>query len=233
MKKIGFLAMTILFNACVSIPKETVILSQTLGSDLQVLHTTHRNMVFIHFKNIEEDITSFVDDVYAPFIISYVLKNELKKYQDGGPSLYTTIENAGKKEGKEESENALKEMYDFLNAARLQIESKKGELLSPVILQETNILKSVDQSYENALYANATLTAYLQSIKKVKTAQQEALSRIGLNGVDSLISNTLVNLSDQVNAAVKKGKDIDIHSEEAFKNLEAIMEEIKQLTNNK
>ena len=233
MKNIGFLAMTIIFIGCVSIPKETVILSQTLGSDLQVLHTSHRNMVIIHFKNIEESITSFVDDVYAPFVISYVLKDEFQKYQDGGPSIYTTIEIAGKKEGKEESENALKEMYDFLSAARLQIESKKEELLSPVILQESQILNAVDQSYENALYANATLTAYLQSVKKVKTAQQEALSLVGLNGVDSLISNTLITLSDQVGAALKKGKDIDIHSEEAFNKLEAIMEEIKKLTDNK
>ena len=83
MKNLGFLIIIFLFTACVSIPKETVTLSQTLGSDLEVLHNAHRNIVDIHFKKVKDDINSFVDDVYAPFIINYVLKGELKKFKEG------------------------------------------------------------------------------------------------------------------------------------------------------
>lgn|ERR1035437_32863 len=233
MKKIGFLLIMFLVSGCVVIPKETVTLSQTLGSDLKVLHNAHRNIVNIHFEKIKDEINSFVDDVYAPYIINYVLKGELKSYKAGNPSLFGTIELAGQKQGKEESENALSEMSDFLNAARGQIESKRDELISPINTQESQILLAVDQSYENAIYANSTITGYLQSIRKVRGAQQEALSKIGLPGADTLMSNALVKLSDQVDVALKKGKEIDIKSDDAYSKLEGIVKEIKELTHKK
>lgn len=231
MKTIGILSVLFLFSSCVTIPRETILLSQTLGNDLQVLHNSHRNMTGIHFKKIKDDINSFVDDVYAPFIINYVLKDELIKYKEGEPSIYGTLEIAGKKEGKEESEKALNEMFDFQDAARRQIELKRDELISPIAQQESEIILAINQSYENAIYANSTITAYLLSVSKVKKAQEEALSMVGLAGVDSLINNSLVKISNQVDKAVKKGKEIDIRSEDALKQIEEVLNEIKDFIN--
>lgn len=229
-RTIGLLLVISAITACVSIPKETVTLSQTLGSDLKILHNAHRNIIGIHFKKIKDDIHTFVDDVYGPFVIHYVLKKELKQYKAGEPSLYGSIEIAGKTEGKKESEKALKDMSDFLDAARYQIESKRNELLAPIQKQEDRIVLAVNQSYENVIYANSTITGHLKSIRKVKEAQQEALSIIGLKGVDSLITNSLVNVSEQVKKAVKKAKEIDIKSDEAMQKLEEISNQIKEIT---
>jgi hypothetical protein len=233
MKKIVFLLIMFSVSACVAIPKETVTLSQTLGSDLKVLHDAHRNMINIHFEKIKNEINSFVNDVYSPFVINYVLKSDLKNYQEGNPSLFGAIEIAGKKEGKEESQNALNEMSDFLDAARRRIEAKRNELISPIITQQNQVLQAVDQSYEHAIYANSTITGYLESIRKVKTAQEEALSMIGLGGADTLMTNNLVKLSDQLDIALKKGKEIDIKSDDAYNKFESIIKEIKNLTNKK
>lgn len=233
MKKIGFLLIMILVSACVVIPKETVTLSETLGSDLKVLHNAHRNIVSLHYQKIKDDINSLVDEVYAPFIINYVLKDELKNYKAGNPSLFGTIEIAGQKTGKEESDNALKVMSDFLDAARDQIETKRNELISPIESQESKLLLSIDQSYEHVIYANDAITSYLQSIRKVKATQEEALSMLGLEGADTLMSNSLVKLSNQIDLAIKKGKDIDTKSDEASKKIDSIMTEIKSLTKNK
>lgn len=233
MKKIGFLWIMFFVSGCVVIPKETVTLSQTLGSDLKVLHNAHRNIVSLHYKKIKDDINSFVDEVYAPFIINFVLKDELMKYRAGNPSLFGTIEIAGQKAGKEESDNALKVMSDFLDAARDQIETKRNDLISPIESQESQLLLSIDQSYEHVIYANDAITSYLQSIRKVKETQVEALSMIGLNGADTLITNSLVKLSNQLDVAIKKGKDIDTKSDDAYKKIDAIMNEIKGLTNKK
>ena len=233
MKKVAFLFILCLASACVVIPKETVTLSQTLGSDLKVLHEAHRNMVNIHFEKIKNDINSFVNDVYSPFVINYVLKSDLKNYQEGNPSLFGTIEAAGKMEGKEESENALNEMSDFLDAARRRIESKRTELISPIVTQQNQVLQAVDQSYEHAIYANSTITGYLESIRKVKTAQEEALSMVGFGGADTVMTNNLVKLSDQLDIALKKGKEIDIKSDSAYNKFESVIKEIKNLTNKK
>jgi hypothetical protein len=231
MKKVGFLLLALLISGCVVIPKETVILSHTLGSDLKVLHNAHRNMVNIHFEKIKNEINSFVNDVYSPFVINYVLRSDLKNYKEGNPSLFGAIEIAGKKEGKEESENALNEMSDFLDAARRNIESKRNELISPIVTQQNQVLQAVNQSYEHAIYANSTITGYLESVQKVKTAQQEALSMLGLDGADTLMTNSLVRLSDQIDIALKKGKEIDIKSDDAFNQFESIIKKIKNLTN--
>jgi hypothetical protein len=233
MKKNGFLLIMFLITGCVVIPKETVTLSLTLGSDLEILQKAHRNMVNIHYSKIRNEINSFVNDVYSPFVINYVLKSELKNYKLGNKSLFGTIEIAGQKGGKEETDNALQEMSDFLNSARKQIEGKREELITPISLQENQILLAIDQSYENATYANSTITAYLQSIRKVKSAQEEALSKIGLNGADTLITSTLVKLSEKVEVALNKGKEIDTKSDDAYEQLEGIIKELKEITNKK
>lgn len=233
MKKLGFLLIMFLVSGCVVIPKETVTLSQTLGSDLMVLHNAHRNMVNIYYEKIKNEINSFVNDVYSPFVINYVLRTDLKNYKEGNHSLFGTIETAGKMDGKEESESALNEMSDFLDAARRNIESKRNELISPIVNQQNQVLQAVDQSYEHAIYANSTITGYLESVQKAKTAQKEALSMVGLEGADTLMTNNLVKLSEQIDIALQKGKDIDIKSDEAFNQFESIIKEIKNLTNKK
>jgi len=230
---IGVLVILTMLTACVVIPKETVTLSQTLGNDLVILQKAHRNIIDIHFKKINNDINSFINDVYAPFVIHYSLESELKNYKEGKPSLYLTIEIAGQKEGKIESENALKDMTDFQDAVRRKIESKRNELLTPILKQQEDIVFAVNQSYEHALYANSTLTAYLQSIRKVKGAQQEALSMLGIAGADTLITNSLVKVSEQVENAVNAGKKIDIQSDDASNQLEKISNQIKAITNKK
>lgn len=222
-----------LLAACVSIPKETVTLSQTLANDLVILHNAHRNIAQIYFKKIKDNINSFVDETYAPFVIQHVLTSELQAYQSGKPSLYGTIEGAGKKEGTPATKIAVKEMSDFQSAAYKQIEKKRNELLSPVMAQEAEVIKAVNQSYEHAIYANSTITGYLLSIRKVKEAQQEALSKLGISGADTIISNTLTKVSEQISEAVKKGKGIDIYSTNAGEQLDEISNQIKEITRNK
>lgn len=222
-----------LLAACVSIPKETVTLSQTLANDLVILHNAHRNIAQIYFKKIKDNINSFVDETYAPFVIQHVLTSELQAYQSGKPSLYGTIEGAGKKEGTPATKIAVKEMSDFQSAAYKQIEKKRNELLSPVMAQEAEVIKAVNQSYEHAIYANSTITGYLLSIRKVKEAQQEALSKLGISGADTIISNTLTKVSEQISEAVKKGKEIDIYSTNAGEQLDEISNQIKEITRNK
>ena len=59
--------------------------------------------------------------MYAPFIIHHVLEVELNKHKRGESSIYGIIENAGKKGGKDETEEALNVMLEFQEAANQQI----------------------------------------------------------------------------------------------------------------
>lgn len=216
--------------ACVSIPKETVVLSKTLGNDLEILHNSHQNLVKIYFDKIKSDINTFIDDVYAPFVINYVLKKDFKNFKDGKQSLYGSINAAGKSNEKKVTDAALEKMSKFQKAALKQISFKRNELLKPIIKQENEILSKIDKSYDNVIYANATITGYLESIRKVKEAQKEALSLIGLKGFDTQVSSTLIKMSELINDAIIEGKKIDKKSDNAIEQINAIVNKIKNIT---
>lgn len=218
---------------CAVVPTATVSLSKAIGDDLQTLHSTHRNIIQIHFNKITNDINSFVDDVYAPYIIHYVLQGDMKNYKSNQPSLFGSIQVSAQKLSKSEADSALVYMSDFLTAAREKIEAKRSELLTPIQNQTADLLSSVDRSYENAIHANAVLTGYLESLQKVKSAQQVALSKIGLSKADSTVTNSLLKLSGQVEEAIQLGKKIDIQSNDAKAQLEEVSNKIKGLTNKK
>lgn len=230
-KILGIYLLILLMASCASIPKETVTLSKTIGSELQILHDSHRGMVQLYYSTIKVNISTFINDVYAPFVIHHVLESELDKHKKGEVSLYGIIESAGKIGRKEETEEVLNIMLEFQEAANEQITTKRNELLSPIDNQEKEILREIDQFYQNTIYANATLTAYLISAHKVKESQNEALSIIGLNGMDNVVTDRLIELSALVDTALEKGKKLDVRSEEAQQEIEHIANTIKKLTN--
>ena len=114
--KIAVLIASMALTACASIPREAIILSQALGHDLQALHESHRNCMEVYYRNIKGSINSFIDDVYAPFIIHNTLNKELENYKKGGSSFYKAIESAGQKGAKKDSDDVLNSMFDFLAA---------------------------------------------------------------------------------------------------------------------
>ncbi|MCG8410091.1 MAG: hypothetical protein MI739_02280 [Bacteroidales bacterium] len=219
-----------ILNACISIPPQTVQLSRAIGNDLISFQQSHKNLAKLYFNKIETDINIFIDEVYTPFIINYVLKKELEKYKKGESSLYEAIEQAGKINGEKESIQALKKMFNFQEAAYNQIRKKREELLKPIKKQEQKLINNIDKSYENTIYANTTITNYLESASKLKKTQSEALSMIKLPNADSLITHSLVELSELVNTFVEKGKEIDIKSDNAYTEIKKISDKIKDLT---
>ena len=221
----GFLSLT----SCVSIPKETVILSKTLGADLVILHTSHRNAVELQFARMENDINSFIDEVYAPAVIHDVLKSELDKARRGENSLYASIEGAGKIGDKVAVEEALTVMEQFLVAANENIETKRKRLLEPIRVQKSELLQAVDNSYNNLIYANSTVTGYLESIRKVKEAQNEALAKIGFQESQEILTSKLLEISRGVSKALEKGREIEVKSEESFQNVNEVISDIENV----
>ncbi len=228
--KLIIIIIGIFLCSCVSIPKETVELSSVLGNDLEVLKKSHKNMVELYYTEIIDNINTFIDEVYSPFVIHYVLKAELEKHVNEEESLFGVIEDAGKVGGKEKTENALQAMTEFIEDAQEQIESKRKDLLAPIVLQKNDILCKIEDSYKNVISANITITGYLKSIKRVRASQQEALSMIGLHGLDEELNETLLNALELTKSAVRVGEKIDIKSDEAYSKIKEISDQIEDLT---
>lgn len=230
LKIIASIIVLTILGSCASIPRETVLLSQTLGKDLKELHSSHRNMVQLYYKKIKDNINVFINEVYSPYIINNMLEAEMQGCKEGEPSLYKAIEDARKLATPEATENAMEYMQDFLEMVRLQIEEKRESLFSPIATQERKLLDKINHSYENVLLANTSISNYLKSIRKLKETQQEVLSMVGLSGADTAVINSLMTVSEKVNEAVKTGKKIDIESDKASEEIREVIEKIEQLT---
>jgi vacuolar-type H+-ATPase subunit H len=217
------------FNSCISVPKQTVKLSSVIGTDLKVLENSHTTMVGLFYTEIINNINGFIEDVYAPFIINYVLKKELDSYHNSQPSIFEAIEDAATKGGKANTEKAYNDMSDFLKAARTQIEKKRNELLVPIQKQRDSIILNIKISYGNTILASSSVTSYLQSISSLKESQNEVLSVIGLKGKTEELTNTLLKMSDVAKSLLTKGKEIDIKSDDAYNKMKTLTDEIKSI----
>ena len=226
------LAIICLLNSCVSVPKETVQLSRIIGTDLTVLQNSHTTMVELFYNEIINNINAFIEEVYAPFIINYVLKGELKNYKNNvSPSIFGVINKAASDgAGKAETGEVLVEMSHFLKAANTRIEKKRNELLDPIQKQKDAMLRNINTSYENTRRANSSVTNYLQSVLSLKESQREILSIVGLKGMDEALNNTLLKASDVTKSLLIEGKEIDIESDDAFNKIKKIAAKIKSIT---
>ncbi len=226
-KKFTLLVMAIsmaFMVSCVSIPKETVTLSKTLQADMEILQHSHQAMIKMYYGSLKNDVNEFVNRVYLPFVIRFVMQSELDNYIKGQPGLYQHLEN-----NKLDTE-LLSEMYNFQEAAYQQVESKRKELLQPINEQEQALLKAINQSYQNVLYANTSLSAYLESAQSVRKSQKEAIQKMGLSLVDSIDISVQNALSEQLNELIKKGETIDLNSKEAFEKIEDLTKKIQEIT---
>ena len=228
--RIVFITVTFyIFNSCISVPKQTVKLSSVIGTDLKVLENSHTTMVGLFYTEIINNINGFIEDVYAPFIINYVLKKELDSYHNSQPSIFEAIEDAATKGGKANTEKAYNDTSDFLKAARTQIEKKRNELLVPIQKQRDSIILNIKISYGNTILASSSVTSYLQSISSLKESQNEVLSVIGLKGKTEELTNTLLKMSDVAKSLLTKGKEIDIKSDDAYNKMKTLTDEIKSI----
>ncbi|MFD2434918.1 hypothetical protein ACFSO9_16085 [Mesonia maritima] len=139
--------------------------------------------------------------------------------------------NAANTNNKETSDKVLDDMSQFLIAAKNQIESKRKELQLPINTQRTKVINSITNSYQNVIYANSTITGHLESIRKVKEAQDEAAAMLGVENANEKVNEQLLDISDKVSGAVLNAKEIDLKSDEAYNKLEKVIDKIKELTN--
>lgn len=226
------LVIALLLASCVSVPRETVTLSKVLSRDIVALHHSHRQLASLYFDKIKEDINLFVDDVYSPFVIQYVLNVEMERYKKGEVSLFGPANSTDLAEGFTVSGETMNSMFEFHQAAYAQISKMRYELLAPVEEQERQIIEELNKSYEQTLHASQTLTGYLESIHKVKETQGAAFSLAGIQNVDSLFTGRLLKLSELVQSAVKKGKEIDVRSDDALLRIEEVSNQIKNIIQN-
>ncbi|MGD2090431.1 MAG: hypothetical protein PVH61_29940 [Candidatus Aminicenantes bacterium] len=172
---------------CVSVPKEVVELSYTLGQDIASVQASYKRLIRLHFDSLRKQMVTFLENRWVPcFIKNFVEKGGLAELVKKG------------------SKQGFQEIQAWALAAVEKIQQKKNELLEPINKDERNLLNLVDEAFDRIINTNTTITAHLNSIRKVKTLQDDILGKMGLKELRDKINQGLVSASEKANKFLEK-----------------------------
>jgi predicted nuclease with TOPRIM domain len=84
-----------------------------------------------------------------------------------------------------------------------KIEEKKASLLTPLEHDENELVTAVDNAFARLHIANATITAHLNSLRKVREVQDEALAALDLKELQDKINEMLISMSEKAMKGLK------------------------------
>ncbi|MEK7315653.1 MAG: hypothetical protein AAB011_05695 [Candidatus Eisenbacteria bacterium] len=164
---------------CASVPKESILLSQTIGDDLRAVHTSYTSLIRTHFASLRERSNTFLDTRWTPtYLREFIRDGELVALATD-PDPVQVLEGVG----------------DWAEIAITEIESKRREILDPIDQDERALLASVDDAFGRLAQANAAVTAHLRSIRRVKESEDEALQSLRLRELRDSVTVHLAGAS--------------------------------------
>ena len=210
---------------CAQVPKESVELSTTVGRDIAAARESHRQLAQALFSRMKRDVDRFVDDVYAPYQIRFVLDRQRQRQKNGeAVNLFSVLEAAAQRPGDAQAQkDAVDIMQATVELIQEDIEDYRRQRLAPILKQETAVLDAIDGAYAQMERGNAAVTAHLASVIKVHEAQDQALAAANLQGLRQKVGIGLSDTSDKVAKFVDKTKAVE-------GSIDAVTAEIRELT---
>lgn len=185
---VSILLLVFLVGGCATVPKEVVELSYTIGQDMDSLHSSYRTLVQQHFQNLRDQTLTFLNNRWIPTYLNDFIENgELIKLAQ-----------------RPDSVEVFDGVSTWVEVAIEEIENKKKELLNPIDQDEKALLISVDDAFDRIIRANATVTAHLNSIRKVQEIQDETLKALKLKDIRDQINQQLASASEKTQGAIEK-----------------------------
>lgn len=208
-------------EGCSTVPKEVVELSYRMGEDIAAVQKSYKLLIHDHFEALRAERVRYLNDEWTPsYIKAWVADGRLVDVAKG---VVVWSEEKGDfvrpAAGKEEM--GLLVTIGFWSAAAIkEIEGKKAELLEPLNKQEAQLSSWVDDAFNRLYRGNATITAHLNSLRKVQEVQDDALSALSLKELRDKINNELVTASDKAEAGLEAVRKADGKVEDAKKKLQ-------------
>lgn len=195
-------------QGCISVPKESVALSQYVSKDLSAYKTSHIEITERYFDKIEDDINRFIDQKLAPALIHEMVKTDIENSNQDPQSLFAILSKVKESPSKANTSEAINAISDFQSAINAEIEACRSERLSPVREQRINTIKQISDSYDATIAAQSSLTSYITSAAKVKEKQNSILSYAGMMGINDSITSRLVSISTDIDKLNNKVTDL-------------------------
>jgi hypothetical protein len=211
-------AALLLTTSCASVPKEAVELSTLVGEQITSVQASHEAFVseyfrvsrerledFLQYRWVPEFMTTFVRDadlialleVPEPFDETELARLEqelagLGLVQPGEAEVLAAVKRAL---GDEERGQIL---LEFAQAAIEQIEAQRRELLDPLDALELETLEVLRETYADLGAAQASVTAYLHSVRDVAVERDRILEELDLLEARGRAVTSAVSLNDSI-----------------------------------
>ncbi len=207
-------------GGCAVVPPQSAQLSASVGQQLQEIRKSHLAYIDRTYSILESEATRAVDDVYGPKLIAAALNGA------SGATLMGKLE-AGKK-GGDDAKTAVLYTQRFLENVRKAVEAERTRVLQPIKDQHAQALANANDAWNQAMQGNTTLTAYLESLSKIRDAQDQLLAKAGLVDLQEKTAATLTDISDRLNDILIQANDKDADISRLESDLQAVVGKMKQ-----
>ena len=188
MKKLFLLVPLAFTCACVTVPKETVVLSGEVGNMIASSKASHLALLNQYEAERRGRIDDYMEAIWIPRFIGQMAKD--------GDLWDKTCKIANTRDSADE-------LQGFVEAAALRIAAKRKELTDALDEAMADLRLQVDAHYALLERSNATITRNLKSV----SANDEVLgSLLKKNGVDAEKLTPLRDVSAKLDKLMKKGE---------------------------
>ncbi|HEX2115816.1 MAG TPA: hypothetical protein VHM01_15535 [Alphaproteobacteria bacterium] len=204
---------------CAQTPQQSVELSSTIGRDLLELHRAHRELASRYFDRSIQDVNTFVDTKYRPFIIQSTINDPQLDFR---ARLARSLEPGA-------TPDAVRFMGTYANGVINRVEAFRKELVTPVQRRKEEALAQIDASYQQVILANAAVTGHLASVVKVTDVQNQVLSQLQLKDLRDRTLAEVVAFSDKVSELTAEGERVDAQTAQGAAEIQRIADRLRAL----
>lgn len=202
-RKFAPAGLLLILIGCVHVPKEAPQLSLELAGRMQAVKAAHLQSVRLYMAAKRAELDAFIAREWLPLFA----KNTFE-----APAVQRVYEQACRS-------NAAADRLDLFvglgTRLQAQLNQKRTELMQPLDAFETELVRSIEESYNEMLAMNATLTGLLRAHAETTAAQNDILQTLKVD--DKLASTTAEG--DKLVGMITAGRD-------AFEQNKSKIEEI-------
>ncbi len=198
---IAFVALSSM--SCITVPRQTVTLSETVQEQTASLQTAHEELVSRYYSELRHRVEVFIEERWIPMFLSKAVDDPAVQKQVDD-ALGTAHLSAAAIVGKIEATGSLSPaensvvtsavnnsviggkaqfgtvMIRFSGAVLKQIDQKRSALMAPIDEQEQLVLSRLRTAYANLQSEEAAIKAFLNSAANVQQEQDAILQKMGL-----------------------------------------------------
>ena len=191
-------------------PKEVVELSYTTGQDIASLQTSYDNLIHEFYDQLRDRRLEYLNDTWTPhFIEKWIADGKLVEVAKGELVWSEEDEEFRAPTSGNAEQELLATVLTWADEAMFDIQQKRDSLLFPLDREESKLRREVREAFARIVQANATITAHLNSLRKVQEVQDDVLSALNVKELRDKIDDALVSASERANKALRQVKEAD------------------------